>query len=143
MFSYNSYLLLGELAQQGINIPFLTENGYELSKCNYSFSRDISSKGQVQSKAQCNIIELEFLGIPSDEIIEWSIDPRKYYDGAIVFCDEEGLVLEKLNFYHTACTYININYLNTGSAYTSCDLILSPKSLKIGEINYEGEWINS
>jgi len=142
MFSYNSYLLLGILAQQGINIPFLVENGYELSKCNYSFARNIDNKGQVKSKPQCNNIELEFLGIPSDEIIEWSINSRRYHDGAIIFCNSEGIVLEKICFFKTACIYMDINYINTGSAYTSCNLVLSPKSLKIGNINYKGEWSN-
>lgn len=143
MFSYNSYLLLGTLAQQGINLPFLTKNGYELSKCNYSFNRTIDSKGQVQSKAQCEIIELEFLGIPSNPIIEWAINSRRYHDGAIIFCNNEGVVLEKVNFFHAACTYMNINYINTGSAYTSCDLVLTAKSLKIGEVNFSSNWMNS
>lgn len=104
MFSYSSFLLLGTLAQEGINIPFLTKNGYELSECNYSFNRAVDQKGEVQTKAHGGILTLCITGVPTDEIIEWAMSPRIYKDGAIVFHSQEGGVAEKLKFLRLAST---------------------------------------
>ena len=142
MFSYSSYLLLGALAQEGINIPFLAKNGYELSVCNYSFSRAIDQKGEVQTKAHGGIITLCITGVPTDELIEWAMSPRIYKDGAIVFHSQEGGVAEKLKFYNTACINMNINFVDSGKSYTSCNLTLSAETLSIGSVNLNNKWIH-
>jgi len=142
MFGYNSYLLLGTLAQQGVNLPFLIDNGYELSKCDYSFNRDIDSKGEVVSESRGALFDISINQIPTKELISWSISHREYKDGAIIFCNSEGIVSEKIYFYNTACIAMNINYINTGKSYTSCDLMLSAREIKIGNIEFNSEWIN-
>lgn len=142
MFSYSCYLLLGELAQHGVNIPFLAKNGYELSKCNYSFDRGIDYKGEVRSKSKGGQFELGIMGLPTNEIIEWAMRHDKYKDGAIIFCDDQGMILEKIDFTKAACIAMSINYVETGNAYTSCDLILSANVLKIGSVNFSNEWLN-
>lgn len=142
MFSHNSYLLLGELAQVGINIPFLIKNGYELMKCNYSFHKDVDVKGQVQTRARGGVVDMTISGVPTDELIEWSLNPRRYKDGAIVFCDDTGLVLEKITFTHAACVSMCLNFIATGKSYTSVDLILNMASMSIGTTTYNSEWIN-
>jgi len=142
MFTYNSYLLLGTLAQQGVNMPFLINNGYELSKCDYSFNRDIDQKGEVVSRSMGALFDISINRIPTNELIKWAISHREYKDGAIIFCNSEGQVLEKIYFYNAACIAFNINYIQTGKSYTSCDLMLSARNLKIGNIEYNSEWVN-
>lgn len=140
MFSYSSYLLLGTLAQEGVSIPFLEKNGYELSVCNYTFNRGVDKKGEVQTKVHGGIIKLGIVGVPTDELIEWGMKSRIYKDGAIIFHDLEGQSVEKLKFYNAACINIDINYINSGKSYTSCNLTLSAETISIGSVNLVNEW---
>lgn len=143
MFSYNSYLLLGELAKSGVNIPFLIEHGYELCKCNYSLQREIDYKGQVQSKSNGGTFDIAMMGVPSNEIIEWGVNPRSYKNGSIIFCNSEGLVVERIDFEKAACIDIDLTYIRTGSRYTNCELSLTAEIIKIGNITLNNYWLNA
>lgn len=123
-------------------MSFLIEKGYELSKCNYSFSRHIDDKGQVQSKPSGGIFELAIMGVPTNELIEWGVNPRMYKDGSIIFCNSEGIVLEQIDFTKAACINLNLNYLSTGNGYTNCDLTLTAEQIKIGNVGFNNSWAN-
>lgn len=140
MFTHKSYLRIGSL--DNVNTNNLLANSTELAKCNYSFTKAIDDKGEVQSKAQGGIIEIELLSLPSKPILEWALKPRKYQTGMIVFCDDSGTPLEKIFFYDAACISMEITYLQTGSAYMKTSLILSAKKMMIGENIFESRWIN-
>ncbi|NDV65217.1 type VI secretion system tube protein TssD [Bacteroides sp. 224] len=141
MFSHNAFLKLGTSAE-GTNMLNLMKNGYELSKCNYSFLKSIDNKGQVQSNTTGGIVDISIPSIPTKELIEWSLNSRKYLDGMIVFCDDSGIPLEKIQLFDAACVSMEISYIKTGNAYISTSLVLSVKKMTIGRYSYESKWIN-
>lgn len=142
MFSHNSYLRLGAISLEGANPMKLAQEGYELSHCNYSFVKNIDDKGEVQSNTIGGIIKIEIPSLPTKELIDWSLNPRKYTDGAIIFCDDSGIPLEKIFFNGAACVSMEISYIKTGNGYMTTSLILSTKKMTIGRITYDSKWIN-
>lgn len=142
MFSHKSFLCLGNIAQQGVNLDSLFKDGYELSQCNYSFLKSIDHKGQVQSQAVGGIIELSITTLPTNELIEWSLNSRRYLDGSIVFCNSEGIAIEKVYFTHAACVSMEISYIQAGSAYITTNLTINTKTMTFGRITFESNWIN-
>jgi hypothetical protein len=142
MFSHKSFLRLGEVSTEGANMFTLAKDGYELSRCNYSFLKSIDDKGQVQSDTAGGIIEIDIPSLPAREIIEWSLNPRRYLNGAIVFCDDAGIPLEKILLAGTACVSMEISYIKTGSNYVSTSLMLSARKMTIGRFTYDSKWVN-
>lgn len=142
MFSHNAFLKLGTSAIPGGDPLSLAKDGYELSSCSYSFMKGVDSKGQVQSNTAGGIIELEIQSIPTKELIEWSLNPRRYLEGMIVFCDDKGIPLEKIMLHKTACISMEISYIKTGNGYISTSLVLSTKKMTIGRVALENKWVN-
>jgi len=143
MFGYKTYLVLGDLAQIGVNIPFLTNNGYELSNCQYSFNKSTDEKGQVKSYSSGGTFHLDLTEFPSTELINWSINPRVYKDGVIIIIDNRESVLEKIYFKHAACVSFEISYINTGQRYVNTSLILSADTLSFTNTIFNNKWVNS
>jgi len=141
MFAYKSYLKLGmvDALSPGGN---LSTQSVELSKCSYSFAKEIDVKGEPHSMAMGGLIELEFTCLPSNPILEWAINKRKYEDGAIVITDNEGASLERIFFTSAACVSLSISYIQTGEAYVSTSLVLSAKTLKVGTNTLDNRWVN-
>lgn len=142
MFSHKSFLRLGSISIEGANMFTLVKEGYELSRCNYSFLKSIDNKGQVQSDTAGGIIEVDIASLPTRELIDWSLNPRKYLSGSIVFCDDAGIPLEKILLIDTACVSMEISYIKTGSNYISTSLVLSAKKMTIGRYTFESRWVN-
>jgi len=142
MFSHNSYLRLGNASLEGVNPLKLTQEGYELSHCNYSFVKNIDEKGEVQSITIGGVVKVEISSLPTEELIEWSLNPRKYFNGAVVFCDDSGIPLEKIYFDEAACVSMEISYIKTGRGYMTTKLVLSAKKMTIGQITYDSRWVN-
>lgn len=142
MFSHNSYLILGELSTLGVNPVSLSKSGYELTHCSYSFIKQIDNKGEVQSNTIGGVVKVEINSIPSKELIDWSLNHRRYHNGAIIFCDDSGTPLEKLFFTETACIEMELSYIKTGNGYIKTQLTLSAKTLTFGRITFNSKWIN-
>jgi len=140
MFSHNSYLVLGELPT--IDITGLSKEGYELTHCTYSFIKNIDDKGEVQSNTIGGVIQIEISYLPSKELIEWSLNSRRYKNGVIIFCDDAGIPLEKIYFQDTACIKMDLSYIRVGDGYITTNLTLSVKSMSCGRITFNSNWIN-
>lgn len=140
MFTHKTHLRIGSL--ESIDASKLFDNSTELAKCSYTFAKGIDGKGQVQSKAEGGIVELELSSLPSKAIIQWALNPRKYESGMIVFSDDAGTPLEKILFTDAACISMEIIYMQTGSAYIKTSLIISAKKIMIGSTVFESRWVN-
>lgn len=140
MFTHKSYLRIGSI--ESLNTSNLFTDSTELAKCNYTFTKEIDNKGQVQSKAVGGIIEMELFSLPSKSLLTWGVNPRKYESGMIVFCDDAGVPLEKIIFTDAACISMDITYIQTGNAYIKTSMILSAKKMMIGNIIFESGWLN-
>lgn len=142
MFAHKSYLNLGAIPTEGTTPFSLFRDAYELSRCNYTFFKSIDGKGQVQADTVGGIIEIDMPMLPNKEILEWTLNSRKYLDGSVVFCDDGGIPLEKILFTAAACVSMEINYIKTGSAYVSTSIVFSTKTITVGRVTFESRWVN-
>lgn len=138
-FTNKAYLRIGELAEVGFD---LANAGYELATCNYSFNKAIDIKGQTQTLASGGTISISINSIPSNELLEWSLNPRRYYDATIVFCDYSGVPLERLKLQKVTCTTLQLSYSRRGEAYTSTSFQLTAEKMTVGETTIDNEWKN-
>ena len=137
MFTHKSYLRIGNVDESS-NI---FKDSYELLSCDYSFGQGIDNKGQTQTDIIGGIINLSIAGLPPTDIIQWALNPRKYHDGMLVFCDDSGTPLEKIVFQYAACIDMEINYSQDGDSYAATKLVLATKKIIVGNTFFENKWV--
>ena len=91
MFGHRWFLKIGELSDA--SILGLMHESNELVHCSYSFDQGIDFKGQAQTAVQSGGIVVTYDGLPTKEIMEWSLNSRKLYDGALVLCEDRKSVV--------------------------------------------------
>lgn len=139
MNGIRTFLKLGE--QSGADISDLIGSGYEVLHCGFSFHQGIDTKGQAQTLVKGGEIKIVIDNLPSNEIIEWGMDCRKYLAGEVVFCDENNQAVQKLKFVNAACVEIKISYTEAGDAYAQTKLGILAEQLYLGDNSLNNEWI--
>ena len=140
MFGYRCFLRIGSL--EDANIKGLLTNGMELENCQYSFSQPIDSNGKAQGEVKGGRICMTFSNLPSDEIIDWMLNPRKYKDGVIVIYGMNDEPLEKIIFTKAACTGLNLSYTRRGKSYAGTKITIHAQKLLVGSAILENDWKN-
>ena len=138
MSGFRTFLKLGELPDGSIEGLF--KGGYELEHCTYNFSQGIDEKGETQTEIRGGTIVLSMRQLPTDEIIRWSIDSRKYLSGVIVLYDENNMPLEKTFFKNAACVSMKIDYEADGSAYIATFFTIQAETIVLGNVKFENRW---
>lgn len=138
MFGHKSFLKLGALSDA--SIQGLYKDSYELQKCSYSFSKGINTDGKAQTEVRGGSINISISGIPPTDIIEWALSSKKYYDGAIVICDDNNMPLEKIYFTDAACVSMEITYTQIGKAYITTNLVLKARKMSVGNTELDNHW---
>lgn len=141
MFSYKVYLRIG--AASADNSLTLAKEDYELASCRYTFSKQIDTKGEVQTRSSGGLISISISSIPTRELLEWAINPRRNLNATIIFCDDSGIPIEKISLEKTVCISMNISYTREGKAYTSASYVLSAEKMTMGRITFENRWLNN
>lgn len=93
MFGYTVFLKIGNLGATALTD--LYRESYELIGCEYGFSQGVDIKGQAQTEVKGGKFYVTYPNVPNRDMIQWMLDARKYQNGAIVICDNEGATLEK------------------------------------------------
>lgn len=132
------FLRLGELSDAGV--AGLISTGFELLDCNYSLYQGVDGRGRSQTNVRVEGLNLVYDGLPSAEIIDWGLDPRKYYAGALILLDANDVPADKLFFEDGACVSFRISYIADGKSYVSTALKVSPRVLKIGDDKLTQPW---
>lgn len=117
-------------------------NKFDLNDCSFSLSQQSDVNGKPQTDIVYGTFELEFPRMPSDEMLQWMMDPRKYTDATITLFDEDNATLMKLSLKKAACVMLRINYEYHGGSYCSTCLSLTAKSFTVGEVTLENDWKN-
>lgn len=139
MFGHKSFLRLGPLEDS--SIVGLYKESYELERCTYSFSQGVNTDGKAQTNVRGGAINLTIPGIPPEDVINWALQSRKYYDGTIVICDDNDMPLEKIQFENAACIGMEIDYTRDGKAYIVTKLHLQVKKLTVGSTSLNNHWV--
>lgn len=132
------FLTLGELSDA--SIAGLINSGFELLDCSYSLYQGLDERGRAQTNVRVDGLHLVYDGLPSSEIIDWGLNPRKYYAGALVLNDANNMPQEKIFFEDGACVHFQISYIADGGSYASTKMTISPRVLKLGDDALTQPW---
>ena len=138
MYGHKVFLKIGQLTDG--SLMGLFKEAYELESCTYSFFQGVDHSGKPQMDVQGGAIYITYSGIPPQEILEWTLDARKYYDGTIVICDDSGQPLEKIGFEQATCVGLEIDYLQGGKGLFSTKIELRAHSLEVGTQFLTNRW---
>ncbi|MDR2475210.1 MAG: type VI secretion system needle protein Hcp [Bacteroidales bacterium] len=138
MFGHKTFLKLGTLDDS--SMMGLYKNSYELESCNYSFSQGVDTNGKAQTNVTGGAIYVTYSGFPTDEMLLWALNARKYYDGTIVICDDNEQPLEKVKFEQAACVNLEINYSQKGKGYVNTKLVLQAHQITEGTNRITNNW---
>lgn len=142
MFSHKTYLKTGDF--NGTDFLSLTKSGYELSSCDFSFQQGIDDTGRASTDVYGGTLSLTLPMLPPNEIIEWAINSRKYKKGVVVVLDEHNVPMEKIYFENAACISMNLDYMQSGTAYTFTKIIIRAEKLLFGNgLDFESNWVQS
>ena len=140
MFGHKCFLRIGQL--NDASPATLTNDGYELMTCSHSFAQGTDQNGQAQTEVVGGIIDIVYPNIPTKELTEWMKVSSRYFSGAIVICDADGIPIEKVHFEDAACVGMEINFTETGSTYATTSFTLSARKLAIGTADKINRWVN-
>ena len=138
MYGHKVFLKIGQLNDG--SLMGLFKEAYELESCTYSFSQEEDHSGKPQTDVQGGAIYITYPGIPPQEILEWGLDTRKYYDGMIVICDESGQPLEKIGFEQAALVGLKMDYSQEGESFLCTQIELRAFSLLVGVQHITNRW---
>ena len=133
--AYKTILQLGELTDG--SITGLLQNGYELQNCSYDFYQDTDSKGKPNTDVQGGIIEVCMNELPTDEILRWGIDPKRFISGMITLYNLRGIPVEKVFFEDAACVDLKIGY---AGEYVETVLTISARRLRLDDLRFDPGW---
>lgn len=128
--SYTSFLQIGVIG--GINLDHLLKNGYELSTCEYSFQQGIDQKGKVSTEVFGGTISAVLPSLPSNQIIEWSLNSYLRHNGAIIVLDAFSMPSEKILFENAACIGFGFEFNAIGNSYPSTSLTIQAERIIVG-----------
>lgn len=140
MFGHKWFLKLGELSDASITA--LMNDASELIYCNYSLYQGVDEKGQAQTNVRVSDITATYDGLPSQEIIEWALDSRRYLNGSLVLSDANDMPVKKLFFQDGACVSLHLNFSSAGKSSIITQIRIKPRRLVIDEDSIDQNWIS-
>lgn len=141
MYGYRTFLKIGDIKE--IDFMSLLKNGYELSNFSYSLVQPADEQGKAQGEVQGGTLQLTFSGFPTDELLDWMINPRRYKDGVIITYGENSASVMRVFFKKAICIDMNIDYNKSSSQYISVQFIISAENMNIGGHDIENKWKNA
>ena len=138
MYGHKWFLRLGELTDASIG--GLLKDANELIHCDYSFAQGTDTKGQASTEVQGAGISLVYDGLPTNELISWALESRKYLSGALVMCDSNNMPIHKVFFGDAALVGMRINYISEGDSSIMTQLLISPRAMTVGSEPINFKW---
>lgn len=141
MFSFKSYLLLGEYT--GANFVTLAREGYELINTEFSLEQGIDTKGEPSTSVYGGTISIILPTFPSKELSAWMLNSRSYKQGAIVSLDNQNIPQDKIFFKNAACVRMSTVYARKGKSLFSTTLVIRAEELYFGNnVDFCNFWTN-
>jgi hypothetical protein len=116
---------------------------YLLNTCTYSFNQSVDNLGRARAGVRSGLVEFTILGNEEAVIQHWAIDPKKMYDGEIVFFDIDNRQFKKLEFKKAYCVhYVETFVPSGGSISYQFEVGLTASQLIINGIMHDNQWSN-
>jgi hypothetical protein len=139
MFSHKTYLKLDDFSGTDYLSP--VESGYELSEFELVFTQGTDDLGKATTEVRGGDMRIIIPALPSNEIIGWMLDSRKYKKGVIVIVDADESSINKIYFENTACVDMDISYKDQGKAYIRTILQLRAERLMFNDgMDFDNFW---
>ncbi len=113
---------------------------YDIVESNFSFMQSADGRGKPEGDVYSGAINMTFPNTPSDEMLEWMLNTRKYNDGTITLFGEDGKKMQELSFKQATCINMKIEYENSGSSYCSTNFTIVANKLQFGEAQVDNAW---
>lgn len=141
MYGYRTILKIGDF--QEASLENLLREGYELSSFSYTLSQPCDFKGKAQGEIQGGKLQLSIEYIPSSIVLEWMLNPRRYYNGIIVFYGEDNTSIMRIAFEKAICTAMQMQYTSKGEGFVKVSMEIHAKKLVFPEGTIENNWLNN
>lgn len=141
MYGYKTILKIGDF--QDLSMQNLLKEGYELSSFSYTLSQPCDFKGKAQGEVQGGKLQFSIEYLPSSIVLEWMLNPRRYYNGIVVFYGEDKIPIMKIIFEKATCTTMQMQYTSIGEGAISVYIEIQAKILIFPESTLENNWLNN
>lgn len=139
MFGYTVFLKIGNPA--ATSLLDMYKDSYQLIGCEFGFTQGIDVKGQPQTEVKGGSFYVTYPHLPSQDMISWMLDARKYQNGAIIVHDNQGNTLEKILFEKATCVEMEISYIRQGKSYIATNLCIQAQKLVLDMEDFDNQWV--
>lgn len=136
MYGYKSFLKLGDVSS------ILNKDGFELMSFSYSFEQSVDECGKPQGEVMAGSINMTFANLPTTDMLEWMINPRKFKTGMITTYDSHDEPLLKISFSKANCVDMRFEYNEMGKGYCTTSLTIVAKHMSVGDSSIDNDWQN-
>lgn len=116
------------------------QDGIHLVSCQYSFFQNVDQKGLPTSKVHGGIIELSFVSIEDNEIIQWMISEDADKNGKISFSGDNSTKPFKTLEFKDA-RLISYRESFTDQMQMTTALTISARQISISGVKHMNSWL--
>lgn len=113
---------------------------YDIVESNFSFMQAADETGKPQGEVYSGAISMTFPNTPSNQLLEWMLNTRKYEGGSVMLFGEDGKKLQDLTFKDATCINMKINYENAGRSYCTTSFTIVANQIQIAGAQIDNGW---
>jgi len=122
------------------NLQNLYHESYDVMHCEYSLSKSITKKGEVNGDIMAGNIIVALPILPNDNIMSWVFDTGKKYNGEITINDGFRESLERIYFEEGRPVGFRLHYEPGDTTNVILLLTINAQRIIIGESEYKNSW---
>ena len=131
MFGYTVFLKIGNLAASSL-VDMYKDSYQRYPGCEFRVRPGDRHQRTGPDRGERRYVLCDLpSSSPTDDMIQWMLDARKYQNGAIVVHDNQGSTLEKILFEKATCVDMEISYIRQGKSYIATKLTVQAQKLGI------------
>lgn len=118
------------------NIQNLHFENYDVAFYEYTFSKAMTSGGEVDGEVLGGKLTVALPILPSNELMQWVLDPARKYNGEITINDAHAESLDRISFEEARPINFRFHYEPDESTHLMILLTINAKRIIIGEAEY-------
>ncbi len=114
---------------------------YNVLRCTYAFEQPLDRTGKPSGKPCGGQISVTVETGGRYDLHHWMKEPEQTKDGSIVFYKRDAMSrLQEVIFKKAFCVKLVENFDANGNSPMQKHLVISARSLKIGDMDFENPW---
>ena len=116
------------------------QDGIQLLTCDYRFFQEVDKKGLPTSRVHGGILDLSFISIEDNEIIQWMISEDADKNGKIIFSgDKNTKPFKTLEFKDARLIQYHDSFADKSQMVTT--LSISAREIVLSGVRYSNVWL--